>query len=163
MPDEKKPKLFGFTKYRRAWIQAHNLEVAIYTGLPPFEKGEGEFLASDMHFGADNVILNIKRGRTGNLFIDLTTLTEEELSVFRDIITLAIDTAMPAAQYIDKASVEANDTGEEFSPRPFRVRPVFHIRWDKTITIPDSYKENQHEQDGGKRPPPVEPFFARPE
>lgn len=159
---EKKERKFGYSKWRRAWMQGHALEAAIYTGLPDDNERDG-FVDDTRHFGADSVVLELRRGKTGVLFIDLTSLTEEELTLFRDVVNMAFDAALPACAYIDAAAAAAVEAGETFSPRPFRVRPVFHIRWDKTINIPDNNKENQHEQAGGKRPPEVEAFFTRPE
>lgn len=161
-PDPDAPRgerIFGYTKFRRAWMTGHRLDVALYTGLPSNDEKWG-FVDDSRSFGADSVVIEIRRGKRV-IFIDFTSLTEEELTMFRELLNLAIDTAMPAARYIDKAAQEATEADETFSPRPFRIRPVMHIpRWDKTITIPDNYQEYKNEQarsnSGPDGPPPVE-------
>lgn len=143
---EKAPRqqVFGYTPWRRAWMEAHRLAVVLYTALPHDDSREG-FVTDDRHFGADPVVIEVRRGRR-ILWIDLTSLTEEELLMFRDILNTSIDTALPVCRYIDKAAQEATESGDTFSPRPFRIRPVQHSRWDGKITIPDNYQEHKHHE-----------------
>lgn len=154
------PRVFGYTKWRRAWMTGHRLDVALYTGLPSKDEEWG-YMDDTRSFGADSVVIEIRRGKNV-IFIDFTSLTEEELTMFRDLLNLAIDTALPAARYIDLAAQEATDAGETFSPRPFRTRPVSHVRWDKQITIPDNYQEYKDEQARLSKEPDAVPTVEGP-
>lgn len=142
--DPNTPRVFGYTRWRRAWMQAHRLDVVLYTGLPANDEQFG-YVDDTRSFGADSVVIEIRRGKRV-IWIDFTSLTEEELTMFRKMLNMAIDTALPVSRYIDQAAQEATDADETFSPRPFRIRPVFHDRWDHQVTIPDNYQEYKLEQ-----------------
>lgn len=157
-PERTGPSLFGYSPFRRVWMDAHRLAVALYTALPPSSDRDG-FVDDDRHFGADPVVIEIRRGQRV-IWIDFTSLTEEELTMFRDVLNTGIDAALPVCRYIDQAAQEATEAGHTFSPRPFRVRPVKHMRWDEKVTIPDNYKEYLSEQNRSSEDPPDLPEVA---
>jgi hypothetical protein len=140
----------GFTKYRRAWLETYRIKAAIYCGVVRDKQTDEPDEDFDRHYGADDVIIQIEKGKS-RLFIDLTSMTEEELTAFRNLVTMACDAALPASRYIDEAARAAVEADEHFDPRPFRVQPVFHTRnWDGTVHIPDNNKEsNEHHGSGG--------------
>lgn len=122
-------------------MQAHNLEAAVY--FPPDEEPDPELPVDEYRqsfkFGTTSILLEIKRGRRV-IWINLTALTEEELTMLRELINLGIDLALPITRYVDEQAHEANERGTMFIPRTFRVRPVLHRR-DLTTVIPDNPKE----------------------
>ena len=129
-----------YSKYRRAWLQMKNIDVALFIGYPsnaPDEYG-------DRRFGADRIALYLKIYQH-KIWLNLTTWTEEELLALRTILVTALDTAIPVARSIDQAAQSEMDAEmDDLSPRLFRMKPALFVRSMPEIKLasPDNNKEN---------------------
>jgi hypothetical protein len=72
--------------------------------------------------------------RVGKQFVNLSDMTEEELSVMRELIQRAFSLASPVARHRDKKAREAFDEGRDDFNRLYRRAPYHFVRpWASTL------------------------------
>lgn len=135
--------LYGPT--RRAWLTLPRIETILYVGGEPRLKP-----IEDDPYDHDRVMLELKAG-VKTFFIDLTSMTKEELDCWRTLIEIACDAAEPVCVSLDAfAQQEMEDGAVMLAPRVFRSAPSLIVRNTKARTVkgranPTDNKENSDE------------------
>lgn len=110
-----------FSDSRTAWTRVNVTEVVIYEQYNELQYPDGTPLLE--------IILSLRSGGRYPMNVNLSALTREELTMFRQIVDHAIDKAAPTCEALDETARKAFEEHDDDSYiRLYRPVPQFHVR-----------------------------------
>lgn len=157
---ERKREYSVFGERRKAWLETHSLKLVLYVG----RNDDMGIEFSDPDIG-EPVALALAAGR-GKFFINMTSMTEEELDLVEKFFNDAIAEARPTIKNLDEQARRAWEDGRDLYVRSYKQDPVIHTRRgfilhsDREVrgTSDDEREQHPHNSRLQERPNAVAPL-----